>query len=49
MDSKLVGIGSVYAKKIVDGRPYAKIEELIERNIVPNSTYEKIKDSISIN
>jgi len=49
LDSKLVGIGPVYAKKIVSGRPYAKVEELIERNIVPNSTYEKIKDSITVN
>ena len=49
LDSKLVGIGPVYAKKIVDGRPYVKIDDLIERKIVPNSTYEKIKGSITVN
>ena len=42
----LPGIGDVYSKKIVDGRPYARKDQLVSRNIVPQATYDKIKDSI---
>ena len=45
---KLMGIGSAYAKNIVGGRPYSKIEELYEKNIIPKSTFEKIKGEITI-
>ena len=45
----LSGIGPVYAKKIVEGRPYNKVEELYEKNIIPKSIFDKIKDDISIN
>ncbi|MFH1565851.1 MAG: helix-hairpin-helix domain-containing protein [bacterium] len=46
---KLSGIGPVYAKNIVGGRPYSKIEELLEKNIIPKSTFEKIKEDIRVN
>ncbi|MFH1955329.1 MAG: helix-hairpin-helix domain-containing protein [Patescibacteria group bacterium] len=49
LDSKLTGIGPVYAKKIVDNRPYSKIEELYEKNIIPKATFEKIKGEIVVN
>jgi competence protein ComEA len=42
----LPGIGDAYSKKIVDGRPYARKDQLISKNIVPQATYDKIKDSI---
>ncbi len=42
----LPGIGEAYSKKIVDGRPYARKDELTSKGIVPQATYDKIKDLI---
>ena len=42
----LPGIGDAYAKKIVEGRPYARKDELSKKNIVPQATYDKIKGQI---
>jgi len=42
----LPGIGDAYSAKIVAGRPYAKKDQLVSKNIVPQATYDKIKDSI---
>jgi competence protein ComEA len=43
----LPGVGEVTAKKIIDGRPYASVEDLLTRKIVGNATFEKIKDKIA--
>lgn len=43
----LPGIGEVTAAKIIDNRPYGTIQELLEKKVVGNSTFEKIKDKIS--
>lgn len=45
---ELVGIGPVYAQKIVEHRPYSKIEDLLSKSVIPKSTYEIIKDDISV-
>lgn len=45
----LPGVGVVTSQKIVDGRPYGQIEELLSKKIVGQATFEKIKDKISAN
>lgn len=44
----LPGIGPVTAQKIISGRPYSRIEELLEKKIVGATIFEKIKDKISV-
>ncbi len=45
----LPGIGPVTAAKIISGRPYQTVSELLSRKIVSSSVFQKIKDLISIN
>ncbi|MBS1814325.1 MAG: helix-hairpin-helix domain-containing protein [Acidobacteria bacterium] len=42
----LPGIGDVYAKRIIDGRPYTMKNQIVQRGIVPQATYDKVKDMI---
>jgi len=44
----LPGIGPVTAAKIISGRPYQKIEDLLNQKIVSKSTFEKIKTSVVV-
>ena len=42
----LPGIGKAYSAAIIKGRPYKGKDELVQKNILPQKTYDGIKDKI---
>ena len=42
----LSGIGVLYARKIVEGRPYQRTDELVTKHVVPQYIYDRMKDQI---
>ncbi len=44
----LSGIGPATAIKIINGRPYTSLEELVSRKILFQSTFNKLKDQLTL-
>lgn len=44
----LSGVGPVTAQKIISGRPYQAVEDVLNKKIVGKAVFDKIKDSISV-
>jgi len=44
----LPGIGPVTAQKIISNRPYQSAQDLLEKKVVGQSEFTKIKDEVSV-
>ena len=44
--ASLDGMGPVYARRVVEGRPYRAKNQLVTRGILPAEAYNRIRDHI---
>ena len=44
----LPGVGPATVTKIIDGRPYTKPDDLLDKKVVSSKVYSQIKDKISV-
>ncbi len=44
----LPSVGAVTAQKIINGRPYQSIDDLLSKKVVSNSVFTKIKDLVTL-
>lgn len=44
----LSGIGPVTAQKIIDGRPYMRLEDLVEKKVMSTNLFGKLKDQLTL-
>jgi DNA uptake protein ComE-like DNA-binding protein len=42
----LPGIGDAYSKKIIEHQPYKRKDEVVQKEVIPQVTYDQIKDQI---
>jgi DNA uptake protein ComE-like DNA-binding protein len=42
----IAGIGDAYSAKIIKGRPYKRKDELVQKGILPQGVYDKVKEQI---
>jgi competence protein ComEA len=45
----LPGIGPDYAQTIIDARPFNSKRDLLKKKVIPEATYEKIENRVTVN